>query len=235
MANGRLSSGVGGLDELIGGGFLEGSNILVTGDPGTGKSILGLQFISNGAANGERGIYLTVEEEENKLASQAKQFGWDLEGLEKEKKVVVNVIEEFDIEEILDQLEKEVKDIKAKRLVVDSLSMMSIFTRVMDPVSKGKKKTNLLHPGGYELTRSQVVGILKRLSELGTTNLIISEGQEISDKIAQFAADGVVGLGINEAIGTRSLTIVKMRETKHPLGKMNTQIGDKGLEIIAKK
>lgn len=227
----RIKTGALGLDELIEDGFPEGSNILVTGGPGTGKSILGLQYIVYGALNGEPGVYLTVEENKDKILSQANQFGWNIEKLEREKKMVVNTIEESDIDEILDNLKSEVKQLKAKRVVVDSLSMMSIFTRVLDKVSKTMKKPDILHAHGQELNRSQIIGILKKLSELGTTNLIISEGELPSDKIAEFAADGVIRMMANPTIKVRMLSIDKMRETKIELGNHEFNFTDQGITI----
>jgi circadian clock protein KaiC len=216
MATNRVSSGINGLDELIEGGFPEGNNVLITGSPGTGKSIVGLQFIVSGALNGEPGIYLTVEEGRNGIISQAKQFGWDLERLEKEKKIVLNNIEEYDIDSILDTLEKEVKRLNAKRVVVDSLSMMGLFARDLDQVTKVVKRKDLLHISGRELTRTQIVGMLRKLCALGTTNLIISEGQEPADKIAEFAADSVIRVQM-KPVGKelhRLITVEKMRGTK---------------------
>lgn len=217
MVSVRLKSGVEGLDELIEGGFPKGSNILITGGPGTGKSILGLQFIVYGALNGEPGIYLTVEESRDNVVSQAQQFGWEIEKLEKEKKMMINTIEEYEIGVILDELEKESKQLKARRVVVDSLSMMSIFTRALDKATRTiKPEIDLIHTSVQELSRSQVIGILKKLSKLGTTNLIISEDQETSDKTAEFACDGVIKVQM-KAVGKelhRLITVEKMRETK---------------------
>jgi KaiC/GvpD/RAD55 family RecA-like ATPase len=231
MAINRVSSGVEGLDELIEGGFPEGTNVLVTGGPGTGKSIVGLQFIVNGAQNREPGIYLTIEEGRGRIIAQAKQFGWDLERLEKEKKIMLNNIEEYDIDSILDTLEKEVKRLNAKRIVVDSLSMMGLFARDLDQVTKVVKRKDLLHTSGRELTRTQIVGMLRKLSALGTTNLLISEGQEAPDKIAEFAADGVIELSANPAMKVRTLSIVKMRETKIELGNYEFNFTEKGVAV----
>jgi len=231
MATNRVSSGINGLDELIEGGFPEGTNVLVTGGPGTGKSIVGLQFIVSGALNGEPGIYLTVEEGRGRIVSQAKQFGWDLERLEKEKKIMLNNIDEYDIDSILDTLEKEVKRLNAKRVVVDSLSMMSLFARDLDQVTKVVKRKDLLHISGRELTRTQIVGILRKLSALGTTNLIINEGQEPVDKIAEFATDGVILLSANPTLKMRNISIEKMRETEIELGSYEFKFTEKGITI----
>ena len=90
----RIKTGVDGLDELVEGGFPEGSTILISGSAGTGKTILSLQFLIAGAENNEPGIYLTVEESRDKIINQAEQFGWDLEKLEKERALVINVMKD---------------------------------------------------------------------------------------------------------------------------------------------
>lgn len=222
MSVSRLNSGIEGLDNLIEGGFPEGSNILITGGPGTGKSILGLQFIVHGARNGESGVYLTVEENKDKIISQAQQFGWDIEKLEKEKRVIVNTIEESTIGEILDNLDKEVKELKPRRIVIDSLSMMSIFVRTVD----------LPHNTVRELSRYEIVGILKKLSGLGTTNLIICEDHDMSDNISEFACDGVIELRKDEIIGKRKLIVEKMRSTNIDLIPKDFYFTPNGIKVV---
>ena len=75
----RVPTGIHGLDEIIEGGFIEGSVILVSGGPGAGKSIFGLQFIYRGAVDGEPGIYITFEEDEESLKLIAKRLGKDFD------------------------------------------------------------------------------------------------------------------------------------------------------------
>lgn len=89
----RIKSGIPGLDALIQGGFPECSSVLVTGGPGTGKSILGLQFIVYGALNNEPGIYLMFDENKDKLFYQAEQFGWDIPKLENKKRCLFMLLE----------------------------------------------------------------------------------------------------------------------------------------------
>ncbi|MCI4370921.1 MAG: RAD55 family ATPase, partial [Thermoplasmata archaeon] len=75
----RVPTGVIGLDEMLGGGLPAGHVVLVTGLPGTGKTCFGLQFLFAGAARGEPGVYLSLEEEEPALLASARQFGWPVE------------------------------------------------------------------------------------------------------------------------------------------------------------
>ena len=86
----RTKTGISGFDELIGGGLVEGSTVLVSGRAGTGKTIFGLQFLYNGASKfNEPGVYVTLETRPRDLRLEAKQFGWNLEELEKKKVFVM--------------------------------------------------------------------------------------------------------------------------------------------------
>jgi len=78
----RIVTGITGLDDLIGGGIPEGSTILLTGSCGTGKSILSLQYIYNGAMSGEPGLYVTFEETKEKIIEHSKKFNMDIRPLE---------------------------------------------------------------------------------------------------------------------------------------------------------
>lgn len=78
----KISTGILGLDEMLGGGFPTGRIILVRGGPGSGKTVFSLQFILSGVKNGERGVYVTLEEPLNLIKANMLSFGWKLENLE---------------------------------------------------------------------------------------------------------------------------------------------------------
>lgn len=84
----RVSSGVKGLDEILGGGFPKGRTVLVVGSPGSGKTILALQYLRAGAAAGERSIYITFDEKPEQVKENVSEFGWDLDRLEAEGKIM---------------------------------------------------------------------------------------------------------------------------------------------------
>src|SRR5713101_1144317 len=77
----RSSTGVAGLDEVLNGGLIPGRAYLVRGAPGTGKTILGLNFLVAGAASGERALFLTMEESEDEIRQNAKSLGFNLTGI----------------------------------------------------------------------------------------------------------------------------------------------------------
>jgi len=84
----RVKSGTPGLDRVLKGGFRKNSTILITGAPGTGKTIMAMQFIFNGAKIfNENGIFITSEEDLSELRYNGKNLGMDIEALEKQGKV----------------------------------------------------------------------------------------------------------------------------------------------------
>jgi len=80
---GRVTSGIPHLDDLLGGGFIEESAVLVRGAPGTGKTTLGLQFLLEGARRGEPGLFISFEEFPQSLYRDALSVGWNLPELER--------------------------------------------------------------------------------------------------------------------------------------------------------
>src|SRR5712692_5572209 len=84
----RLQTGITSLDKIIEGGLCRGDTIVVAGQPGTGKTTLGLQFLYHGATRcGENGVYASVIESGEKLNRNGLRFGWDLNRLENEGKL----------------------------------------------------------------------------------------------------------------------------------------------------
>ena len=78
----RISTGITGLDDLLGGGLTPGRLYLVEGTPGAGKTTLGLQFLLEGRARGERGLFITLSETNEELEAVAASHGWSLDGIE---------------------------------------------------------------------------------------------------------------------------------------------------------
>jgi circadian clock protein KaiC len=77
----RTSTGVPGLDDILGGGLTPNRVYLVEGTPGTGKTTLALQFLLEGAQRGEKGLYITLSETSGELHSVAASHGWSLDAL----------------------------------------------------------------------------------------------------------------------------------------------------------
>lgn len=224
----RTLTGIPGLDKLIGGGIPTGLSVLVAGSCGTGKTILCLQFLYNGALSGEAGVYVTFEESKEKTLTQCAQFGWDMKALEEKGLIDIYVVDDDDIDKILQNIKERVSKIKAKRLVLDSLTTMMehgvIYRSTLAKEISSREKErirSMFAARGYEVTRRDVYALIGQINCLGTTSLLISEASEsreyISrDTISEFACDGVIQLRINELGGEieRLLSVRKMRGTE---------------------
>jgi circadian clock protein KaiC len=127
MALPRVSTGIEGLDRMLGGGFVERSANMVEGAPGTGKTTLGLQFLIHGAQRlAQPGLYISFEEFPAQLYADAKRIGWDLKELESRGllKVLFTTPEDLleELEQVGSTLESTITSMGVKRVVVDSLS-----------------------------------------------------------------------------------------------------------------
>jgi KaiC/GvpD/RAD55 family RecA-like ATPase len=227
----KTTTGIKGFDKLLDGGFPKGKTILLSGTPGTGKTIFALQYLYNGATMfNEPGVYITFEERIGDLKSQARQFGWDFDKLEKEEKIKllhipVSTLNKNTVQSII-QL---VQEFGAKRLVIDSLSTLSINTPIVS--------TNATNFGEFTIKRFlySFIDNLKALEE--TTTLLISqsvsEGALSSDSVSEFLCDGVIKI-IYESMGgefSRSLVIRKMREVKNDDDMHPIEINKQGIIV----
>jgi len=151
----RMKTYISGLDEILKGGIREGASVLLTGPPGTGKTILGIQFIYEGAKKGEAGVYITSEETVEDIRDYAEALGMDIRAYE--KKGLITLIRQAISAKKLMSIAAPLSIIqskKVKRVVLDSITLfeyvhvsgeMDYRNEVLDFVLKMKEsKVNLL-------------------------------------------------------------------------------------------
>ena len=110
----RLKTGVPGLDSLVNGGIPENSLVLLTGSTGTGKTTLAMQFLIEGIRHGEPGIYVSLEEAEEKTLLQMKLLGWPVDEYKAKGMLLVSQPELYDFDKLINHIEDNVRKMKAK-------------------------------------------------------------------------------------------------------------------------
>ncbi len=246
----RVKTGIPGFDELVEGGLPASFNILITGAPGTGKTIFGLQYLVQGVKNGENGIYVSLDTTRKQLLAQGSEFGWDLEAMEKDGKLIILEIP-LDLPEvnIFSLVEETVEKIKAKRLVFDSLINFAINVDQFKIPLNYRVNSNMAAAMGNVDSQGRVLYqgksreritylLINELSKLGTTNLVITagvegEGQITVDGVSEYACDGLIilkSLAIGDSVN-RTIEIKKMRLTKIDGGIKSYDITSKGISL----
>ncbi len=218
----RTPTGIHGLDGLMEGGFIPGRSILLAGSPGTGKTTFGLQFICEGAKQGESGIVLSLEESPEMWRQDMLNFGYDIAALEEENKMRIidaSLIriglesdekyslapQDFNMNQILAKIIKESRDIGAKRVLIDSLPALDI-----------------LYEGDQHKIRSEILKLNYLFKANGFTTLLVSEipeGEHSYSRhgVESYIVDGVITLHyltLGSQSG-RTLVIRKMRGSGH--------------------
>ena len=133
MALKKTPTYISGLDEILNGGLPSGRTTLVVGEPGSGKTVMGMEFIFRGVINGEPGIYLGFEESVRTFRENALTFGWNMESLEKANRLFLMegrldpeavVSGKFGLKPMLSIISGKAKEIGAKRVVIDALDVL---------------------------------------------------------------------------------------------------------------
>jgi circadian clock protein KaiC len=225
----RASTGIPGLDDVLGGGFPIRHLYLVEGDPGAGKTTLGLQFLTEGARNGERGLYVTLSETSAELRTVAASHGWSLEGIELFELVSSEGLSPELEQSILHPAEVElgetvrgvmaaVERLKPQRVIFDSLSEMRLLAQ--DPLRY----------------RRQVLALKKFFSDHHCTVLLLDDrSSSHTDQQLHSIAHGVVNL--EQAVDQygperRRLRVVKMRGIKFRGGEHDFVLDTGGLAVF---
>lgn len=224
----RAKTGITGLDEMLGGGLMPGSSVLVKGAPGTGKTTLGLQFLHHGATQeDEAGLLVTFEEFPYSLHRDAQSLGWNLKELEdaRKLKVIFTSPRVFlsSLESPTSPLNRTLMEWDIQRVVLDSITH---FTRLT---------TN---PSELRNIYNKVANGLKRE---GTTSILTSEGVTVGLDSQErgrlsFIVDTILLLRYVEIESSmqRAVLVLKMRGSDHAKEIRRFEIGKGGIRIIGR-
>jgi len=226
MADERVTTGIKGFDEMLGGGFLPGSMTLVRGAPGTGKTSLALQFLIHGVTKqNEPGLLVSLEEFSSSLYRDAESLGWDLGGLEASGKLHLMFTSP---EVLLASLES--PDSRLNRLVLDA----NIRRLVLDSVSHFNRLTDDTH----EL-RDIYTSVANGLRRGGVTALLLGEEGQTQYRRAfkgglSFIVDTIVMLRYVEIESAmqRAVVVLKMRGSNHAKEIRRYEIGSGGMTVL---
>lgn len=221
----RLKSGIPELDKMLSGGFMRTDAVLLAGSAGTGKSTIGMQYLTQGAADGEPGVYLTFEELPTQLYRDALNFGWDLKKLEDEDKLRVVctspdiLVEPKGLEAILSD---PIKEIKPKRIVVDSLSHFGMFIKPQD------LRLNVYRSVMFFKTKN-ISSIL-----IWESPQVAGQSFAVSDEGVSFLTDAIILLKLIEIDSAlkRGIVIMKMRGSQHDQRLREYKITPTGIKIL---
>ena len=226
----KSKTGINGLDEITDGGLPANRPTLVCGGPGCGKTLLAMEFLVNGATvYKENGVFMTFEEKTDELTANVASLGFDLEKLQREKKMRIDYVHidraeieetgEYDLSGLFVRLEHAIKTIGARRVVLDTIE--NLFA-------------GLTNEG---ILRAELRRLFQWLKEIKVTAVITGEkgeGTLTRHGLEEYVSDCVILLDhrvINQ-ITTRRLRIVKYRGSIHGTNEYPFLIDDEGLSVL---
>jgi circadian clock protein KaiC len=226
----KTLTGIRGLDEITRGGLPKGRPTLVCGGPGSGKTLLALTFLVNGALHfDEPGVLMTFEENEEEIASDVASLGFDLPELIKARKLAVDFVRverseieetgEYDLEGLFVRLDHAIRTVGARRVVLDTIE--SLFA--------GLKNDTIL--------RSELRRLFRWLKDQGVTALITGErgdGALTRQGLEEYVSDAVILLDhrVHDQVSTRRLRVVKYRGSHHGTNEYPFLINADGISVL---
>jgi circadian clock protein KaiC len=226
----KCPTGIQGLDEITDGGLPRGRPTLVCGGAGCGKTLLAAEFLVRGAALfGEPGVFMSFEETERELKANVASLGFDLAGLIRRKKIMLDYVHvepseiqesgEYDLEGLFVRLNHAIDSIGAKRVVLDTLEALFAGLR------------------NEAILRAELRRLFRWLKTKGVTAVITAErgnAQLTRHGLEEYVSDCVILLDhrVYDQIATRHLRVVKYRGALHGTNEFPFLIGDEGISVL---
>jgi circadian clock protein KaiC len=205
----RVSFGIRGLDEMMGGGVPAGDSVVIAGPTGTGKTTFAMQFVAEGLRRGETSVIAVFEERPREYLARGRAFGVDFPAAVRENKLRIIYVRPLDlsVDETLEEISKSVREIGAKRVVIDSISGFEMA----------------LAPTFREDFRESLYRLVSALTGLGVTVVLTVEvietdvGLRFTNYGVSFLTDDILVQRYVEIEGQlrKVLVIVKMRGSRH--------------------
>ena len=225
----RVSTGVEGLDKMLNGGLIPGRSYLVRGGPGSGKTILSMQFLIAGAEAGENGIYVTLEEPMDEIKEDMKSLGINLAAMKNIHTFDASPSSdslfadsffrnlELDLPGFKAVLEEKVKELKPSRIVIDPITILELVSR---------------NEAEY---RRDLISLLSLFRSHKITTLLTSEKTGVSSE--DYLVSGVIEYVEYEIRGKvlRGIKIRKMRGTKYDDSIRPYRITSKGIKVFSEE
>jgi circadian clock protein KaiC len=219
-----VRTGVHGLDEILSGGLIPARSYMVRGRPGSGKSILGLHFLTAGVERGETALYINLEETSADIERNAESLGFDVSGIDFLD--LTPESSEFTEEETYDVFNPdEVEGQSLTASITDRVREIEPDRVFIDPMTQ----LRYLAPDQYQF-RKQVLSLTRFFGQSGATLLFTSQaGAQSADDDLQFMSDGVIELGTAET--GRTVDVPKFRGSATRSGDHAMRIHDGGIEV----
>ncbi len=223
----RVLTGIPEFDRLVGGGFPKGSIILLAGDPGAGKTIFSATFLYKGATEfNEPGVYVCFAEDRETFLNNMSKLGMDFKRLMWERKIDVldlSIGTEFEVQTILNKILNSLNSLKAKRLVIDSITAILVSLK-------------------SEVERRYLARLLyKIIKRVNCTAILIADKpwrqNIIGSEILEFVSDGIIIMETYYDASNflrRRIQILKMRGTGHSLEAHEYVITSSGIKFLLK-
>src|SRR5688572_5812227 len=226
----KAPTGILGLDEITFGGLPAGRPTLVAGGPGSGKTLLGVSFLVNGAQTySEPGVLLTFEENAAELAQDVRSLGYDLNQLVEQNKLLVDYVHvdrseieetgEYDLEGLFVRLEHAIKQIGARRVMLDTI----------ETLFGGLEDTGIL--------RAELRRLFRWLRDRKITTIVTAErGEQMFTRqgLEEYITDAVIALDhrVHDQISTRRIRVVKYRGSTHGTNEYPFLIDRGGITVL---
>jgi len=226
----KVPTGIEGLDEITQGGLPKGRPTLVCGGAGSGKTLLGIEFLVRGATEfNEPGVFMSFEESAEELTKNVASLGFDLNRLVASKRLLVDYVHierseieetgEYDLEGLFIRLGNAIDSIGAKRVVLDTIE--SLFAGLPNP----------------SILRAELRRLFRWLKKKGMTAIITGErGDNTLTRhgLEEYVSDCVILLDhrVSNQISTRRLRIVKYRGSIHGTNEFPFLIDERGITVM---
>jgi circadian clock protein KaiC len=225
----KASTGIDGLDAVTGGGLPAGRTTLVYGGPGCGKTMLATSFLVQGATTDEPGVFMSFDERAKDLEINSRSLGFDLAGLQKKKRLVIDHVHvdrgeieetgEYDLEGLFIRIAHAVDTVKARRVVLDGID--SLFAGIPNEA----------------ILRAELRRLFAWLKERNLSTIITAEAGErglTRHGIEEYVSDCVIVLEqrVNDEVATRRLRIIKYRGSSHGANEYPFLIEGSGIILL---